>query len=125
MIKPPKSIIFIFRRKIFGLPGFDNTILKAGVFDIVSYGVDSGAVYRIREDIVDDQYYYTLRFDDTLEENIMLLRMRFPSVPLIRFTEFIYAACPDIITLDFSSIPEVDPIEFLKLKPYKKACMLI
>ena len=116
--------------KIFDPRGLDNTTLKAGVFDIVSYGVDSGAVYRIREDAVDGtnakiQYYYTLRFDDTLEENIMLLRMRFPSVPLIRFTEFIYAACPDIITLDFSSIPEVDPIEFLKLKTYRKACILI
>lgn len=128
MSEPPKTIIFLFRRDIEDKSGVEQIMLRAGVFDIQS-SVGGATVYQLRQEVVRDaffqnQYYYDFKFDETLAENIMFLKMEYPGVPLIRYIG-INMSYPATITVNFSKIPKVGPVEFVKLKNGKKTCIMI
>lgn len=127
--EPPKTIIFLFRKTASDPCDFYKTTeLMAGVFDRTDIYGES--VYQIRSERVDNtrhlwnELYFSFGFDNDVEEKVMLLRMKYPDVPLIRFTEHACWASPGMITLDFSMIPETDPVEFMKLDLGQKTVML-
>ena len=127
--KPPKTIIVLFRKDVFDPCSFEDTELIAGVFDLGTniYGEN---VYHIRSEQVNNtrhlwnERYFSFGFDNDVEEKVMLLRMKYPDVPLIRFTEHKIAASPGMLKIDFSMIPETDPVEFMKLDLGQKTVML-